>query len=313
MNQILITGEEQETTRKTIQKTKKQKQLLPINGIVVFYAMSIIILGICMISGSVYAREKINETVEANKKPEITLTTNNDNTITIIATHIRNIKTVTYRWNEEEEKTIESEEGKNITATIPVMGGENVLTVIATEENGQSTKIEKTYTSTIPRITIESIENGVQVTTTSDEIIDYVQYSWDNGEMQRIEVGEESYEGIINVLQGEHTLRIEAVNMIGETATEERTVVGDTEPTLNIKSELINGVATFVIDAEDDISITTIEIIHNGGEKQTIDVNARTYHGEIVMTEGERNTIIVRATNASGLTRTRGIRFDNIQ
>ena len=48
--------------------------------------------------------------------------------------------------------------------------------------------------------------------------------------------------------------------------------MGDTEPTLNVQSKLINGKISFVIDAEDDEEIKTIEIIHNGGEKQTINV-----------------------------------------
>ena len=52
MNQILVTGDEQ-VTAKVTQKVKKQKNVLPVNGIVVFYAISIIILGICLISGSV--------------------------------------------------------------------------------------------------------------------------------------------------------------------------------------------------------------------------------------------------------------------
>ena len=52
MNQILITGDE---------KVKKEKKPLPINVIVAFYAICIMILGICMISGSVYAKGKITE------------------------------------------------------------------------------------------------------------------------------------------------------------------------------------------------------------------------------------------------------------
>ena len=64
MNQILITGEEKV-------KVKKEKKPLSINVIVLFFAICVIILGICMISGSVYAKDKINEVVEVNTKPKV--------------------------------------------------------------------------------------------------------------------------------------------------------------------------------------------------------------------------------------------------
>ena len=93
MNQILITGDERVT-----EKVKKPKDVLPINGIVVFYAISIIILGICMISGSVYAKGKINETVEASIRPTISVERNEDDkTLQIAITHIRGIKNITYQ------------------------------------------------------------------------------------------------------------------------------------------------------------------------------------------------------------------------
>lgn len=313
MNQILVTGEEQ-VNKVTNVKIKKQKKVLPINVIIIFYAISIIFLGICIASGSVYAKTKINETVELNMKPEISLKTNEDNTIQITVTHIREIKKVTYRWNEDEEKeiTIDETNNKNVNTSIALIGGMNTLKVTATDSNGQTTELKKTYeVGNIPKIEINSVENAIQVIATCEEKIDYVQYSWDNGELQKIDVGEKKYEGKINVPRGTHTLKIEVVNSNGIKASEERTVVGDTEPTLNVQSKLVNGKATFVIDAEDDENIKTISITHNEGEKQTIEVNAKTYHGEIVMTEGEENRIIVTVTNQNNLQKTRKVKFEN--
>ena len=144
----------------------------------------------------------------------------------------------------------------------------------------------------------------------SEEGIDYIQYSWDDEEIQEILVGEEEYEGIINAPKGLHTLTIEVVNTNGIKAELKQNVVGDTEPTIEIKSLIVNQKATFVIDVEDDESITTVQIVHNGGEKQIFEVNSGTYHEEIVMTEG-KNTLIVTAQNKNGLQKTRGVRFEN--
>ena len=113
MNQILVTGEEYGKQSKRQKQAKQPKQprekkVLGINTIVIFYAISIIILGMCMITGSVYAKEKINETVEANTKPTIQLNRDDDNnTIEILVKHIRGIAQVSYKWNDGEEVIIQ--------------------------------------------------------------------------------------------------------------------------------------------------------------------------------------------------------------
>lgn len=310
MNQILVTGDEILTEK--VKKVKNPKKVLPINGIVIFYAISIIILGICMISGSVYAKGKINETVEANIRPEITVDRVNDSTLQISVIHIRGIKTVTYKWNDEQETTINGNNRKDISETIDLIGGENTLKITATEENGQTQTFEKTFIAgNIPEIKLEAVANGVKIIASSEEKIDYVQYSWDDGKMQKIEVGEKQYEGIINAPKGEHILKIEVVDVNEMKARKEQKVVGDTEPTVNVRTELVNGKIAFIIDAEDDENLKTIEITHNGGEKQVIEVNEKTYHKEVIMTEGEKNTLIVTAINENNLPKTRRVKFDN--
>lgn len=314
MNQILFTGEEQATVQST-KKIEKQKKVLPINSIIVFFVVSLITLGICMATGGVYgvyATQKINDSITANIKPVISVEKNDDNTIKITVSHIRRLKAMTYKLNNGEEIMVDARDEKTISETIDLINGENILKITATDENGQEAKLEKTYVvGEVPTIEINSVDNGIQIIASCVEKIDYVQYNWDDGENQKIQVGDTKYEGIINAPAGKHTLKIEVVSVSGIKANKERTVVGDTEPTLNIQSKLINEKATFVIDANDDEKITTLEIIHNGGEKQIIDVNAKTYYKEVVMTEGEENTIIVRVTNLNGLTKARGVKFDN--
>ncbi len=312
MNQILVTGDEQ-VTAKVTEKVQKQKKVLPINGIILFFAISIIIVGICIIAGSIYSKQKINETVQASIQPDVQIERDDENhTIEITATHIRGITTLTYQWNDGEETVIKGNNEKRVSTVIDLIGGENVLKVSVTEENGKKKDIEKTFIAgNIPEITLEAVANGVKVIATSEDEIDYVQYSWDDEEPQKIEVGEKQYEGIINAPKGEHLLKIEVMSIIGLKATKEQKVVGDTEPTLNIQSKLINGKATFVIDAEDDEEIKTLTIVHNGGEIQLIEVNAATYHHEVTMTEGEQNTIIVTVTNINELQKSKGVRFTN--
>ena len=307
MNQILITGEEKV-------KLKKEKKVLPIKTIVSFFAICIIILGICMISGSVYAKEKINEVVEANSKPSVDITRNDENnTIEINVKHIRGITKIAYRWNDEEDTVIDGKNRKNITENIDLIGGENVLTVVITEENGQTVTYEKRYkVGNIPVIKLEAVSNGVQVTATSEEAkISYISYNWDDGEEQKITVDEKEYSGVISAPKGLHTLKIEVVDSNNMKTKKEQAVVGDTEPDLTEEPQMVNGKATFVIDASDDEGITTMEITHNKGTKQTIQVNDKTAHQEIVMTSGETNYLTVTVTNVNGLSKTIRHKFDN--
>lgn len=305
MNQILMTGEEKV-------KIKKTKKVLPVNAIVSFFAISIIILGICMISGSVYAKEKVNEVVEANAKPQVDINRNDDdNTIEINVTHIRGIKSISYRWNDGEATVIDGENKKSIKKTINLIGGENKLTVEITEENGETVEYENTYKVNIPEIKLEAVSDGVKLTSTSEIKIDYITYNWDDGEESKVEVGETSYEGIINAPKGKHILNIKVVDINGKEAEVKREIVGDTEPTLTIKPQYVDGKVAFVIDAEDDEQLKSVEITHNGGNKQVIDINEKTYHNEIIMTTGETNTLIVTVKNNNELTKTLRVKFDN--
>ena len=130
MNQILYTGDEPIKT-----SVKKPKKVLPVKVIVLFFAISIIILGICIVTGSIYAKNKINETVEASIQPSISTERNDENnTIKITATHIRGIKELSYQWNDEEQIKIDGENKKSVSKTIDLIGGENILKISVTEE-----------------------------------------------------------------------------------------------------------------------------------------------------------------------------------
>ena len=311
MNQILDTGEE--NLRKKVNKTKKVKRVLPVNVIVVFFALGIIILGICMISGSVYAKDKINEVVLASAKPQVDITRNDDdNTVEINVNHVRGIARIAYKWNNDEETVIDGNNRKNISEKIDLIGGENTLTVTIAEENGQSVTYEKKYqVGNIPVIKLEAVSNGVKLTATSEAKIENIVYNWDEGEEQKIEVGNTSYEGIINAPKGKHILNIKVVDENKMEAKKEQEVVGDTEPTVTVKPQFVDGKVAFVIEASDDEKLEKIEITHNGGEKQTEEINGTTYHKDIIMTTGETNTLIVTATNLNGLTKTVRVKFDN--
>lgn len=307
MNQILITGEE------INKETKKEKKVVEINKIVIFFAVCITILGICIIFAGIYSKIKTNQTVEANTKPVVQIEKNDsNNTVDIKINHIRGIKEIKYKWNNEEETIINGNNQKDIFEQIELKGGKNTLTVTVVDENNQTVSYQKEYTvGNIPQIKLEAVSNGIKVMINCENTIQNIKYSWDNENEQKIDINDTVYEGIINAPKGQHTLYIVATTTEGIEATKSQLVVGDTEPTLNIKADIINGKLSFVVDAEDDEQITKVEIILNEGETQVIDVNDKTYHKEIEMTDGILNKLMVTVYNVNGLKSTLGASFNN--
>lgn len=315
MNQILVTGDEfggQPKKQKQAKQPRqpKQRTVANINSIVIFFAISIIILGICMVSGSVYARTRINETVEANAKPTVEIIRDDEkNKIEIYVKHIRGITEIAYRWNENEEKVINGGNRTELRTELDLVGGTNILTVKVKEENGQTVSHQKTFTvANIPEIELQAVSNGVKVIATSENGIEYITYKWDNNEAQKIEVGQNNYEGIINVPKGKHTLTIEVIDEEGNKGTKTETIVGDTEPTLTLRAvRKEDNQIYFIVDAEDDEGTEKIEITFNG-ETETIDVNDKTYHHEIQAVSGE-NKIKVVVYNINGVQAIKGGRI----
>lgn len=307
MNQILITGEE------INKETKKEKKVVEINKIVIFFAVCITILGICIIFAGIYSKIKTNQTVEANTKPVVQIEKNDsNNTVDIKINHIRGIKEIKYKWNNEEETIINGNNQKDIFEQIELKGGKNTLTVTVVDENNQTVSYQKEYTvGNIPQIKLEAVSNGIKVMINCEDTIQNIKYSWDNENEQKIDINDTVYEGIINAPKGQHALYIVATTTEGIEATKSQLVVGDTEPTLNIKADIINGKLSFVVDAEDDEQITKVEIILNEGETQVIDVNDKTYHKEIEMTDGILNKLMVTVYNVNGLKSTLGASFNN--
>ena len=304
MNQILMTGEE---------KVKKDKKVLGINSIVIFYAISIIILGICTICGTVYAMGKINETVEANTRPSLEVLRNDEaSTVDIKVTHIRGIQKIEYAWNDGEVQEVNTNNQKEYTETIELLGGTNQLSVAITEENGQRVAYNNiTLIGKKPDIKLEAVSNGIKLTSKSEDGINYITYSWDDEEAQRINVGKKEYEGIINAPKGQHTLKINIVDINGNTTTKEQVVVGDTAPTVNVSASIKDEKLIFVIQAEDDENITDVKILLNDVEVESTTVNEKTYYKEIEMIDGVENRIAITIYNQNGLSTTIRRKFDN--
>ena len=150
MNQILDTGDEQfrnnsinygNYNKQPKQKVYKEKSAIEINKIVIFFSISILILGICIIAGSIFAKNKINRFVEESARPTIDFSLNEeDNSVDVIVKHQKGIAQVSYKLNNEDEIVVNGNNQKTINKNIKLSAGENKIVVKAIDENNNITQ-----------------------------------------------------------------------------------------------------------------------------------------------------------------------------
>lgn len=142
MNQILQT------------ENKKQSGPVDIKKIIIFFAIAIIIFGVVLICVGSYAmitgtkkpeRPEDNPQVE-NTVPEVDIERTEDN-ILINIKHTKPIVSVTYRWNDETEQTIKTNNNLEISEKIASLFGTNTLNVTVTDIDGNKSEYTKEVVS----------------------------------------------------------------------------------------------------------------------------------------------------------------------
>lgn len=219
MNQILTT------------KQVKQKKPTDIKTVKRFFAISLIIFGICLLTSGSYAmykslssknQQKTDKQQVANKEPEnenaklqIDLTQDGTN---VVATLIgeKEIDYVTYKWDDEDEtrENIGDVSGK-ISVEIPA--GEHTLSVTAVDvKNNTATKVIKTKGYTKPKI--ETSQEGKEVfITISDEFgLEKIELKLNQEEASIIDAqGAKEKKFKCPLESGENTLEVTAYNQNG--------------------------------------------------------------------------------------------------
>lgn len=120
------------------------------------------------------------------QKPTIELSVIGSN-IKIIAQDETEISYITYRWNNDEEQTINTTDTSKmkIEETIPIIRGENSLTVIAVDANNNTeTKIQKFNAVPRPTIKVSQYAEKLTITIEDEQGLEKVEYNL-NGQNYR--------------------------------------------------------------------------------------------------------------------------------
>lgn len=269
--------------------------------IIIFFAIVIIVFGLAI--GGVIAFKMIKENQIKNSKPEVGIEQIEGN-VKLSAFCKKGIKKIIYYWDEDEKTEIPST-GENVEKLITLPKGENTLTVILIDKNGDET----TYTESFsyytdkekPVIELSVIEESasLKITATDETEMAELTYQWNNDEPQTIKPDEEgsvTIEETIEIQRGKNTLKITAKDTSNNTVIEEKAFNGVNEPEIEF---IVKGEYLYMIVSH-DLGLKKVVFTINGKE-YNFDETSEKYEDEkmllrrkIKLKEGE-NTIEVNA------------------
>ena len=171
---------------------------------------------------------------------------------------------------------------------------------------GNKTEYQKQYINeqndaSKPTIEISVSGNMLNITATDETEMSYLTYSWNNGTPTRVDIDETATDktvlkASIEVLKGENTLSIVAVDTEGNTATRTEKIKGANKPTFTVSADGTN----LVINAKDDEGINKIEITVDGVTSEAAVDNLKEVQANLPITPGA-HTITITVTNINGL------------
>ena len=160
------------------------------------------------------------------QKPTIELSVIGSN-IKIIAQDETEISYITYRWNNEEEQTVNTTDlnGMKIEVTVPIIRGENSLTVIAVDANNNTeTKIQKFNAVPRPTIKVTQYADKLTITVKDEQGLDKVEYNLNGENFRWVSTTEDRTEWVYEqpIPEGDSKIIINAWNKAGAQAEEFR-------------------------------------------------------------------------------------------
>lgn len=275
---------------------------------------------------STYEQTIISESGEDKIYPVISLKVNNETKkLVVSAKDETELDFVTYRWNDEEEKRMDVEEGeKELEFEIEILRGQNDLTIVAVDKNNNTTKETKTFSGvTKPEVEIKVApdKSRVDVTCYHENGIKDIKLNL-NGQENIVQLPEEDSKEMsfyFPLGEGENNIVVTVVSVDDTETVANETVTKEAEPIIQdeieISIEKPEDVADKVsIIVRCEAGIKEIKLNMNG---QDYDINlpeeALTYApiNDLELAEGVNNIkVTVVSVNGTEKTETKEITRD---
>ena len=234
----------------------------------------------------------------------------NGSKLNIKVKHDKIIDKIVYNWNQEQDIVLQGKGRMELEETIDMPIGTNILSLKVMDITGKTVSYNQEYTlengDTIkPEIELLVENSKVKIVVKDETELDYMSYYWNDEDETKINAREESSKQIeekIDILKGENTLTIIAVDKAGNEQTKEQTFKGAKKP----KIELYRDGTELIIKITDEEEIKKVEYNLNGTDYSTDPNNTGASLGmkelEVrqPLQQGE-NKITIKAYNISNL------------
>lgn len=296
MNQILYTT------------TSKKSKTLEIKTILRIFAILCILYGIFLAGQASLAM--INENEEQNETIPIVEITQNGDVLKLAVTHDKIIDKITYNWNKTSETVLQGKGRSFIQEEIPLYIGENTLVLKVTDINGKTVSYSNTYVLEEgdvidPEIELIVESSKVKIVAKDDTALNYIGYYWNDEEETDVYARADSPKQIeekIDILKGENTLTVVAVDEAGNEYVKEQTFKAVKKP----KIELFRDANDLIVKVADEEEVQKVEYTLNGQFYSTDVDNSGNSLGmkslefRQPLSQGE-NKITITAYNISGI------------
>ena len=296
MNQILYTN------------TPKKGGTLEIKTVLKIFAIACIIFGLILVGQASYAM--ITKKGEESQSEPLISVAQSEDILNISIKHDKLIDKIIYSWNNGEEVVLQGKGRKEINEKILIPVGTNTLVLKVTDINGKTATYSEMYElqqgDTIkPEIELLVESSKVKIVAKDETALSYMSYYWNNEDETKIEAREESPKQIedkIDILKGENTLTIIAVDKAGNETVKEQVFKGVKKP----KIELLREGNELIVNVTDEEGVQKIEYTLNGQfyttdpENTGTALNMKEVQFRQPLSAGE-NKITIKAYNISGL------------
>lgn len=289
-----------------LQTENKKSSPVEINKIVLFFAIAIIILGVILVGQGSYAiitkaKDQTKQPQTQNTVPEVNIQRTEEN-ILINITHTKPITNVTYHWNNETDKIIQTNNKLTISEEVSLPFGNNTLYLTIIDQDGNESNYVKEYVlDGYGKPVIELLvtrENKIRIKAQDTKGLKYIRYTWNSGNYATVQANVEDLkliDELVEIPLGQNTLRVEAVNVDNMITVKELEVKGVRRPTLSVRQEGNQ----LVIHAEDEVAMKVIYFTLNGQRYQMNCDGRKAVEHRQELKQGE-NKIDVTAENEEG-------------
>lgn len=294
-----------------LQTESKKSGPIEINKVIIFFSIAIIILGVILVGQGSYAMINLEEKQPAiqNTVPEVEIQRTQEN-ILIHITHTKPIISVTYSWNDEEEKSIQTENQSSISEEIALPYGSNTLNLTVIDQDGNESKYVKEYIldgngSPVIELLLTN-DRKIRIKAQDMEGLKNIRYAWNNDDYTTVEANSNNskiIDQIIEIPLGQNTLKVEAVNINDKTTTKELEVKGVKRPVVSLRQDG----KKLLVRAEDDEAMKIVNITLNGVQYQLNFGEVKVIQHAFELQQGENKIELSAENKAGGITEVNGI------